>query len=123
MDVKLGGTFSRHGVTIITVAILGGAIGAAAGYAIAMHTGMSRGWAMGLGGFVGFAVAGGVTYMVFHSIDSAELAAEKFVERRLEKAGIKIKPSKNSEAVEQLISKLDSFIDEAREGLTDAASG
>jgi hypothetical protein len=102
LEVSWKGTFSRHGVAIVTLAILGGAAGAGIGYAISVHAGMSRGWCMGVGGFVGFALVGGVSYAVFNSIDRAELAAEKFAKTHIEASGYRIPAASAEEKANSL---------------------
>lgn len=102
LEVSWKGTFSRHGVTIVTLAVLGAAAGAGIGYAISAHAGMSRSWCMGVGGFLGFAMVGGVSYAVFNAVDRAELAAETWAKKHIEAAGYKIPAATTEEKAGEL---------------------
>lgn len=109
-EVTISGTFSRHGIAIVTIAILGAAVGTAIGYAVSAHTGMSKAWCMSIGGFSGFVIVGGITYAVFDSIDQAELAAERFAEKHLAEAGYKIKTGNNEENASELAGQMQTLL-------------
>ena len=101
-DVTVKGVFARHGIEIVVSAALGAAVGVGVGYAISVHTGMSRAWCMGIGGFAGFAIIGGITYAVFHAIDKAELAAEQYAKQHLRAVGVEVPTSNPDEQAAEL---------------------